>query len=100
LGFVASAPEVRVLPSADITRHRRYYDPVRLPPASPSETTSRARPSCLGGSPQLPASPFRRAVPTTPVDRSGCICRLLPRHGQPSPKFTRGGVQHAHFEAS
>src|SRR4051794_41923881 len=26
LGSVASAPEARVLPSADITRHRRYYD--------------------------------------------------------------------------
>ena len=99
LGFVASAPEVRVLPSADITRHRRYYDPVRLPPASPSETASRARPSCLGGSPQLPASPFRRAVPITPVDRSGCICRLLPRRVQPSPKFRRVGVHDFSFEA-
>src|SRR3954466_10644301 len=99
LGFVASAPEVRVLPSADITRHRRYYDPVRPPPASPSGTTSRARPSCSGGSPQLPASPFRRAVPTTPVDRGGCVRRLLPRHVQPSPKFRRCGVHDFAFEA-
>src|SRR4051794_41679676 len=99
LGSVASAPEARVLPSADITRHRRYYDAVRLPPASPSETASRARPPCQAGPPRLPPPPFRRAVPTTPVDRGGCVRRLLPRHVQPSPKFRRVGVHDFAFEA-
>ena len=35
LVFVKSAPEVRVLSSAGITRPQRYYDPVRLPPGPP-----------------------------------------------------------------
>src|SRR3954449_12594649 len=52
-----------------------------------------------GGSPQLPAPPFRRAVPTTPVDRGGCVRRLLPRRVQPSPKFRRVGVHDFTFEA-
>src|SRR3954469_18425295 len=34
------------------------------------------------GLPRLRATPFQRAVPTTPADRDGCLCRLLPRsHG-------------------
>ncbi len=36
LGSVKSTPEVRVLPSADVTRPRQYYDPVRHPPEPPS----------------------------------------------------------------
>ena len=35
LGFFESAPEVRALSSAGITRHRRYYDPLRLPSDPP-----------------------------------------------------------------
>ncbi len=35
LVFVKSAPEVRVLSSAGITRPHRSYDPVRLPPGPP-----------------------------------------------------------------
>jgi hypothetical protein len=31
------------------------------------------------GSPPLPASPFRRAVPKYPGGSNGCACRLLPR---------------------
>ena len=68
------------LPSADITRHRRYYDPVRLPPASPSETASRARPSCLGGSPSYPRHP------------SGVPC--------PLPRWTAAGASVGCFPAT
>ena len=35
LRLVGSAPEVRVLPSAGVTRPRRYRDPVRHPPGPP-----------------------------------------------------------------
>ena len=37
------------------------------------------RPSTRARLPRLPASPFRRAVPTTPMDWNGRMCRLLPR---------------------
>jgi hypothetical protein len=30
------------------------------------------------GLPRLPVPPFQRAVPITPVDQDGCVCRLLP----------------------
>ena len=39
----------------------------------------RPLPSPMVGLPRLPASPFQRAVPTTPADQGGCACRLLPR---------------------
>ena len=73
-----SAPEVRALPSAGITRPQRSYDPVRHPLGPPPETTSMVRPPPGTGFPRLPRSPFQRAVPTTPVDRNRCMRRLLP----------------------
>ena len=88
---VTSAPEVRVLSSAGVTRLHRSYDPVRLPLTSPSKTASRSLPSCQTGLPRLPASPFRRAVPTTPADRDGCACRLLP-HPCGLPRYAGGSA--------
>jgi hypothetical protein len=49
--------------------------------------------------PRLRVPLSRRAVPTTPVDRSRCICRLLPRTVLPSPRFGRVGVHNFPFEA-
>ena len=46
-----------------------------LRPLPPSKT----------GLSRLPDPLSQRAVPTTPMDRSGCICRLLPRFVLPSP---------------
>src|ERR1700730_8228049 len=43
-------------------------DPVRLPPAPPPIATLRLRSPPTTAVPRLPASPFRRAVPTTPAD--------------------------------
>ena len=40
--------------------------------------TSRPLPSCQADIPQLPDPPFPHAVPNTPMDQSGCTCRLLP----------------------
>ena len=96
---VKSAPEVRVLPSAGITRHQRYYHPFRFPPAPPPEVTLRPLPSPATGLPRLPVSPSLRAVPTTPADRNGCIRRLLPRSTRPSPNLRRVGVHIFTFEA-
>ena len=62
-------------------------------------TTLRPLPSFMAGLPQLPGSPFRHAVPTTPMDQNGCICWLLPRPTRPSPLFRRVGVHTFTFEA-
>ncbi len=44
------------------------------------------------GPPRLRDTLSRRAVPHTPVDCSGCICRLLPQTMLPSPCSGRVGV--------
>src|SRR6202043_3646855 len=77
LAVFESAPEVRALSSASITRLRRSYGPVRLPPWPPPFATLRPLPSPLTGLPRLPEPPFRRAH--YPGGSSGCACRLLPR---------------------
>src|ERR1035437_3031982 len=51
LAIFESAPEVRALSSASITRLQRSYDPVRLPPWPPPFATSRPLPSPLTGLP-------------------------------------------------
>ncbi len=51
----------------------------------------RPLPSPKMGLPRLPASPFRRAVPTTPADRDGCMCRLLPR-SRGLPRYVGGSA--------
>src|SRR5215208_5221741 len=43
------------------------------------------------GLPRLRASPFQRAVPNTPADRDGCLCRLLPR-SRGLPRFPGGSA--------
>ena len=50
-------------------------------------TTSLSEPPCV------------RAVPTTPADRNGCMCRLLPRPTRPSPNSGRVGIRIVLFEA-
>ncbi len=61
--------------------------------------TSRPLPSCQAGLPQLPGSPFQRAVPNTPMDRNRCVCRLLPCPPGPSPFLRRVGVHDFTFGA-
>ena len=80
ISVFTSAPEVRALSSTGATRLRRSYDPVRLPLTSPSTPALRPLPSCQTGLPRLPASPFRRAVPTTPADRTGALVDCFPVH--------------------
>ena len=61
--------------------------------------TLRPLPSPATGLPRLPESPFRRAVPTTPADRDGCACRLLPRSRGLPRNGRRVGIRIVTFEA-
>ncbi len=89
-----STPEVRALPSTGITRPQQYYGPVRLPPRPPLYATSRPLPSPTTGLPRLPASPFQRAVPITPADRTGAGVDYFPVHTA-FPAFWPG--RHPHY---
>ncbi len=71
---------------------RRHYpaSPVLWPcptPARPAvlATALELRPPTGTGLPRLPGSPSQPAVPITPVDRNGCMRRLLPHSTRPSP---------------
>src|SRR6202043_207144 len=96
LAVFESAPEVRALSSASITRLQRSYDPVRLPPWPPPFATLRPLPSPLTGLPRLPEPPFRRAVPTTPADRVGARVDCFPTRAA-FPKWPEGRHPHCHF---
>jgi len=88
--------KVRALCSAGITRHRRSYDPVRLPSWSLPSATLRTLPSPMTSLPRLPEPPFRRAVPTTPADRAGARVDCFPAHAA-FPKWQEGRHPHCHF---
>jgi hypothetical protein len=96
LAIFESAPEVRALCSAGITRPQRSYDPVRLPPGPSPIATLRPLPSPVTGLPRLPEPPFRRAVPTTPADRAGARVDCFPAHAA-FPKWPEGRHPHCHF---
>ena len=82
-----STPMTHALPSA-------HYGPVRLPPRPPLLATSRPLPSPSTGLPRLPASPFQRAVPITPADRTGACVDYFPVHTA-FPAFRPG--RHPHY---
>ena len=75
------------------------YDPVRLPLEPMSYGTVEAATLAQHGPPRLRDPLSRRAVPITPVDRSRCVCRLLPQIVLPSPNSGRVGVHNFPFEA-
>ncbi len=85
---------------------RRHYPASQVvrpcpTPARPAvlATTLEARPPTETGLPRLPGPPSQRAVSITPVDRNGCIRRLLPRSTRPSPTDRRVGIHKFTFEA-
>ena len=78
LAIFESAPEVRGLCSAGVTRPQRSYAPVRLPPAPSPKRDVEAATSERTGLPRLLGSPFQRAVPPYPGGPNRCACRLLP----------------------
>ena len=96
LAIFESAPEVRVLPSADIAQLHRSYDPIRLPPEPPPSATLRPLPSPMTGLPRLREPPFRRAAPTTPADQTGARVDCFPAHAA-FPKWPEGRHPHCHF---
>ena len=84
--------------------HRRYpASTLERPCPTPAVAVTRgdveAATLTLGGSPSLLEPPCVRAVPTTPADRNGCICRLLPRPTRPSPNSGWVGIRIVLFEA-
>src|SRR5215207_3558760 len=84
LVFVESAPEVRVLPSAGITRPQRYHDPVRLPSRAAATCDVEDATSAPDGYPPI----TRNTLPT---------CRA---HYPGGPKWVRASVaspSHAAF---
>src|SRR5262249_59046810 len=84
LAFFESTPEVRVLPSAGITRLQRSYDPVRLPPEPSPLRDVEAATLAHDGSPPITRIIFPTCRAHYPGGSSGCSCRLLPRsHGLP-----------------
>ena len=77
------------------------FEPPSTWPARPAvlATALEVRPQAGTGLPRLPGPPFQRAVPNTPVDRNGCLCRLLPHSTRPSPFPRRVGIHDFTFEA-
>ena len=95
LVFVRSAPEVRALPSAGITRPQQYYDPVRPPPGPPPFATLRAQPPTRCGYPPitritLPACRAHLPRRIATGARVGCfpVARGLPRFSAGSASAT------------
>src|ERR1700758_2784711 len=91
-----STPEVRVLSSAGVTQPRRSYDPVRLPSDPPPRAVLKPRPPIQTGLPRLPASPFQRAVPITPVDQTGAHVDCFPVRAA-FPALRSGRHPHQNF---
>ena len=98
LSIVKSAPEVRGLPSAGVTRVQQYYAPVRLPPDPPPQATVKPRP------------PTGRVSPVTRITFPACRAQLPRRIGRvplsisspsvrPSPFCRRVDIRISTFEA-
>jgi hypothetical protein len=100
---LSSAP-LKATRSEGPSLHRHYPASSVLRP-SPTSAASAVLATALGfitpsttDLPRLPAPPFQRAVPITPVDRDGCTCRLLPHPLGPSPNSSRVGIHKFPFE--
>jgi hypothetical protein len=87
--FAGSSPITTTSPSSKAHQKSGSFAPPALPGLNAHMTPSDSRRGrrlrdveaatlAVTGLPRLPEPPFRRAVPTTPADRTGA-CRLLPR---------------------
>src|SRR6476646_8645541 len=98
LAIFESAPEVRALSSASITRLQRSYDPVRLPPWPSPSATLRPLPSPLTGLPRFTnhlsdvPCPLPRRIERVRVSIASPL--MLP-----SPFDRRVGIRIVTFEA-
>ena len=84
-----SAPEVRDLSSASITRLRRSYDPVRFPPWRPPFRDVVAATLALDGSPPITRAAFPTCRAHYPGGSSGARVDCFPAHTA-FPKMARG----------
>ena len=98
VSIFTNAPEVRVLPSAGITRLRRSYDPVRLPPASPPKTALRPLPHAKRVSPDCPHHPSGVPCPL-PRRIERVHASIASPSMLPSPFCRRVGIRTSTFEA-
>ena len=98
LSVFESAPEVRGLPSAGVTRVQQYCAPVRLPAGPPPEATLKPRPSTGRVSPvtRLTFPACRAHYPGGSRRVHVSIASPLTR---PSPFCRRVGIRTSTFEA-
>jgi hypothetical protein len=103
LGCFRNALEVRPLPSAGVTRHRRYYGPVRLPQRPGLALAGcrlAGRPATVGDLPCCGRSPVptcRRHYPGGIVSEGGSLA--CDSRQRPSPSPCRVGSHIRCFEA-
>ena len=107
--FAGSSPITTTSPSSKARQKSGSFPPPALPGFNGRMTlsdprqhrrpaaTSRPLPSCQTDIPQLPGSPFEHAVPITPMDRNGCVCRLLPHPTRAFPESQAGRHPSLHF---
>ena len=104
--MLGSSPITRTLPTSKARQKSGPFPPPALPGLSGTTTLSDSRrgrrswrrrgryPPPTTGLPRLPASPFQRAVPTTPADRTGAYVDYFPVHTA-FPAFWPG--RHPHY---
>src|SRR5205085_7686571 len=98
LSFFKSTSEVRALPSASITRHQRYRDPLRLPgwPSSCDDVGDAI--SASPGSPPITQITFPTCRAHYPGGSNRCLSVSSP-FARPSPVNRRVGIHDFTFEA-
>jgi hypothetical protein len=102
--FAGQRPITLTSPSSRAHQKSGPFPPPALPGFIGHTTLSDSRwqrrpsrlPSCQTGLPRLPASPFRRAVPTTPADRTGARVDCFPVHAA-FPVLQAGRHPHLYF---
>src|SRR3954467_1436423 len=98
LSIVKSAPEVRGLPSAGVTRVQQYYAPVRLPPGPPPRATLKPRPPTGRVSP-VTRIPFPTCRAHYPGGSRRVHTSIASPPTRPSPLCRRVGIRTSTFEA-
>src|SRR4051794_40086694 len=96
LGFVQSAPEVRALSSASITRPPRSYGPLRLPSDPPPVRRGGCQPQSRRVSPDDPHHPSNVPCPVPRRIETGACVDCFPAHTA-FPVSQAGRHPHLHF---
>jgi hypothetical protein len=97
--FLRGHPEARALPSAGVTRLRRYYDPLRVPAEPLSLLRALEFTSARTGVPPLAQTTFPACRAHCPGGPEPVRISVASRPVQPSPLFRRVGVHNFTFEA-